>query len=55
MMKTHPYIGYELVSRIDILAPAAEIVLTHQQCYDETGYPQGLVGPFPARPESDPA
>ncbi len=28
MMKTHPYIGYELVSRIDILAPAAEIVLT---------------------------
>jgi response regulator RpfG family c-di-GMP phosphodiesterase len=45
-MKTHPYIGYELVSRIDILilAPAAEIVLTHQQPCDKTGYPQRLAG-----------
>jgi HD-GYP domain-containing protein (c-di-GMP phosphodiesterase class II) len=44
VMKTHPRIGYELVSRIDFLAPAAEIVLTHQERYDGTGYPQGLVG-----------
>jgi response regulator RpfG family c-di-GMP phosphodiesterase len=44
VMKTHPRIGYELVSRVDFLAPAAEIVLTHQERYDGTGYPQGLQG-----------
>ncbi len=43
-METHARIGYELVSRIAFLAPAAEIVLTHQERYDGTGYPQGLVG-----------
>ncbi len=44
LMETHSRIGYELVSRIAFLAPAAEIVLTHQECYDGTGYPQGLSG-----------
>lgn len=43
-METHARIGYELVSRIAFLAPAAEIVLTHQESYDGTGYPQGLIG-----------
>ena len=43
-METHARVGYELVSRIAFLAPAAEIVLTHQERYDGTGYPQGLVG-----------
>jgi response regulator RpfG family c-di-GMP phosphodiesterase len=44
VMRTHARIGYDLVSRIAFLAPAAEIVLTHQERYDGTGYPQGLVG-----------
>ncbi len=44
VMQTHSRIGYDLVSRIPFLAPAAEIVLTHQECFDGTGYPQGLVG-----------
>jgi len=44
IMKAHVRIGYDLVSRISFLAPAAEIVLTHQERYDGTGYPQGLVG-----------
>ena len=44
IMKSHARIGYDLVSRIAFLAPAAEIVLTHQECYDGTGYPQGLAG-----------
>ncbi len=44
VMQTHARIGYDLVSRIAFLAPAAEIVLTHQERYDGTGYPQGLVG-----------
>lgn len=44
VMQAHVRIGYDLVSRIAFLAPAAEIVLTHQERYDGTGYPQGLVG-----------
>jgi HD-GYP domain-containing protein (c-di-GMP phosphodiesterase class II) len=33
-----------LMIRVAFLSPAAQIVLTHQECYDGTGYPQGLVG-----------
>jgi putative nucleotidyltransferase with HDIG domain len=44
VMEAHTRIGYELVSRIAFLAGAAEIVLTHQERYDGTGYPQGLMG-----------
>jgi response regulator RpfG family c-di-GMP phosphodiesterase len=44
VMQTHVRIGYDLVSRIAFLAPAAAIVLTHQEKWDGTGYPQGLVG-----------
>jgi cyclic di-GMP phosphodiesterase len=43
-METHARIGYELVNRITFLAGAAEIVLAHQERFDGTGYPQGLVG-----------
>lgn len=44
IMQTHVRIGYELMSRVAFLANAALVVLTHQECYDGTGYPQGLVG-----------
>ena len=44
VMKTHVRIGYELMSRVAFLASPAQIVLTHQECYDGTGYPQGLAG-----------
>ena len=44
IMETHVRIGYNLVSRIAFLTAAAEIVLTHQERYDGTGYPQGLIG-----------
>ena len=44
VMRTHSRIGYDLVSHIPFLAPAAEIVLAHQESYDGTGYPQGLKG-----------
>lgn len=43
VMETHVRIGYELVCRIAFLASAAEIVLTHQERFDGTGYPQGLM------------
>jgi putative nucleotidyltransferase with HDIG domain len=44
VMQTHVQIGYELMSRVAFLASAAQIVLTHQEYYDGTGYPQGLAG-----------
>jgi len=44
VMQTHARIGYELVCRIAFLTPAAQIVLTHQERWDGTGYPQGLRG-----------
>lgn len=44
VMETHARIGYDLMSGIAFLAPAAQITLTHQERYDGAGYPQGLVG-----------
>jgi response regulator RpfG family c-di-GMP phosphodiesterase len=44
MMETHVRIGYDLVCRIGFLAASAELVLTHHERYDGTGYPQGLLG-----------
>jgi len=42
LMQRHVRVGYELVSRIAFLAPAAAIVLTHHERFDGVGYPQGL-------------
>jgi putative nucleotidyltransferase with HDIG domain len=44
VMQTHSRIGYELVCHIPFLAPVAEIVLSHHERFDGTGYPQGLKG-----------
>lgn len=44
VMRTHAWIGFNLVSRISLLVPAAEILLTHHERYDGTGYPRGLEG-----------
>ena len=45
IMQTHVRIGYNLIQHISFLTVPAEIVLTHQERFDGTGYPQGLVGP----------
>jgi putative nucleotidyltransferase with HDIG domain len=42
LMQRHSQIGFELVKDIDFLADAAEIVLTHHERYDGSGYPRGL-------------
>jgi HD-GYP domain-containing protein (c-di-GMP phosphodiesterase class II) len=42
VMRGHSRIGYDLVKNIAFLADAAEIVLTHHERYDGSGYPQGL-------------
>ena len=42
VMRKHCEIGYNVVTRIPFLREAAEIVLSHQEYYDGTGYPRGL-------------
>ena len=41
-MQQHVQIGFELVRGITFLADAAEIVLTHHERHDGSGYPRGL-------------
>jgi putative nucleotidyltransferase with HDIG domain len=44
VMREHCYHGYKIVKRIPFLAEAAEIVYSHQEKWDGTGYPRGLRG-----------
>lgn len=44
LMRRHCDIGYTVLNRIPFLKDAAEIVLSHQEFYDGTGYPRGLKG-----------
>lgn len=44
IMRKHCEIGYAVLARIPFLREAAEIVLTHQECFDGSGYPRGLKG-----------
>ncbi len=44
LMKRHVQTGYDLVKGIPFLAEAVEIILTHHERYDGSGYPQGLRG-----------
>ena len=41
-MQVHSEVGFDLVKDIPFLADAAEIVLTHHERYDGSGYPRGL-------------
>jgi putative nucleotidyltransferase with HDIG domain len=43
-MREHCEIGYNMLIRIPFLRDAAEIVLSHQEFFDGTGYPRGLKG-----------
>jgi response regulator RpfG family c-di-GMP phosphodiesterase len=43
-MRKHPQIGYNILQSIEFLAPAAQIVLCHQERWDGKGYPNGLAG-----------
>lgn len=42
VMRTHPQVGYDLVRAQARFADAAEIVLSHHEAYDGSGYPRGL-------------
>lgn len=43
-MREHPAIGARIVSDLDFLKGAREVVLYHHERYDGKGYPEGLAG-----------
>ena len=44
IMQEHAYLGYQMLKKIPFLAEASEIVYSHQEKFDGTGYPRGLKG-----------
>ena len=52
VMRRHPQVGYDLLRNQPRFADAAELVLSHHEAFDGTGYPRGLTGteiPYEAR------
>jgi HD-GYP domain-containing protein (c-di-GMP phosphodiesterase class II) len=43
-MRTHPEKGHRIVAQIPGMEEAAEIILSHEERFDGTGYPRGLKG-----------
>src|SRR6202171_3437029 len=43
-MRRHPDVGFQILQGIEFLAPAADIVLSHQERWDGGGYPRALEG-----------
>lgn len=44
LMREHCWHGYQMLKKIPFLTEAAEIVYSHQEKFDGTGYPRGLKG-----------
>jgi len=44
IMQEHAYRGYQMLKKIPFLAEASEIVYSHQERFDGTGYPRRLKG-----------
>src|SRR5271166_3277386 len=44
IMREHCYRGYQMLKKIPFLAEACEIVYSHQEHFDGSGYPRGLRG-----------
>ncbi len=44
IMREHCYRGFQMLRKISFLAEASEIVHSHQEMYDGSGYPRGLKG-----------
>lgn len=43
-MRQHPAAGHDILSSVDFLRAASEIVLSHHERFDGAGYPRGLAG-----------
>ncbi len=44
IMREHAVQGYQMLRKIPFLQEAADIVYSHQECFDGSGYPRGLRG-----------
>ena len=44
IMREHAFLGYQMLRKIPFLQEAADIVYSHQEHYDGSGYPRGLRG-----------
>jgi putative nucleotidyltransferase with HDIG domain len=44
VMREHCYRGYQMLKKIPFLADACDIVYSHQEHFDGSGYPRGLKG-----------
>jgi len=44
LIKVHPLLGFNMISNIDFLKDATDVVLYHHEKYDGSGYPYGLKG-----------
>jgi response regulator RpfG family c-di-GMP phosphodiesterase len=44
IVKAHPLMGFRMISSIDFLKSATDVVLYHHERYDGSGYPYGLKG-----------
>ncbi len=44
IMKEHSYLGYRMLKKIPFLSESAEVVYSHQEHWDGSGYPRGLKG-----------
>ena len=44
VMKTHPKLGAEMVSKVEFLSPAIPVVLHHHEWFNGNGYPAKLMG-----------
>ncbi len=43
-MSMHSKISYDVLKKYDYSDNIMEVVLSHHECYDGSGYPNGLVG-----------
>ena len=44
VMRKHPEFGFEIVQKLGFMKGAADIILSHHEKFDGTGYPRGLKG-----------
>ena len=44
VMKEHPAIGHHVLTGFPELTEEAEVIFSHHETYDDSGYPQGLNG-----------
>ena len=44
IMRGHPEIGHRILAKAPFLAEAAELILSHEERFDGSGYPRGLAG-----------